>query len=265
MCYHVYQGGGGTISSGFQTCMYYILTHPSKSIRDQSEAPAPTWHRGVGRAPARKNPRTNVTPPGLTVASYRSLNKDAGCSSKAVVAVDHGDWTESFLSSLHKLERALQRTTLLFHMLPLYFRPHASSPPPNFLQFTADQNLLIKKDIFGAAHFPMTCQPFWASCHLSSQQCGWDLIPGKLWEPRARVARDSGRESLGVHLEKHALAAKHKCSSLCRRRGHLIAGPAVIANWLIQLIQLITLNEYTFNLFYLLSDVSIKLAGSRPW
>lgn len=85
-------------------------------------------------------------------------------------------------------------TSLLsFHIMPLYFRPHVISHFfSNILQFTTDQNLLIKKDIFGAAHFLMTCQPFWASCHLPSQHCGWGLIPSKLCELRAG---ERGRET----------------------------------------------------------------------
>lgn len=90
---------------------------------------------------------------------------------------------------------------------------------PNILQFTTDQNLLIKKDIFGAAHFPMTCQPFWASCHLPSQQCGWGLIPCKLcelWAIKREVGSQKerhGKKGGGVrlvHLYQWALGDKHE-------------------------------------------------------
>lgn len=50
--------------------------------------------------------------------------------------------------------------TLSYGALAFQTTCQLSSPPQNVLQFTADQNLLIKKDIFGAAHFPVTCQPF---------------------------------------------------------------------------------------------------------
>lgn len=75
-------GGGSTVSRGFQTCMYYIPTHLSKSIRHQSEAPPCARHRGPGcrgqtsLAWPPGNLWTNVTTPGLTVASDRSLKKD---------------------------------------------------------------------------------------------------------------------------------------------------------------------------------------------
>lgn len=85
-----------------------------------------------------------------------------------------------------------------------------------FLQFTTDQNLLIKKDIFRAAHFPMTCQPFWASCHLPSQHCGWGLIPSKLCELRASEREgERQREREGetqvclVHLETYRLSLRY--------------------------------------------------------
>lgn len=135
------------------------------------------------------------------------------------MAINPADWTDLVLFWLSKVSFstsklavafatqtrtcAAERAALFFYTLPLYFRPHAISPPPsNFLQFTADQNLLIKKDIFGAAHFPMMCQPFWASCHLSSQHCGWDLIPGKLCEPNAsELGRASGKVGFGCETQ----------------------------------------------------------------
>lgn len=96
-------------------------------------------------------------------------------------------------------ERRIQYISLLSALIMfLYFRPHAVFHFfSNILQFTTDQNLLIKKDIFGAAHFPMTCQPFWASCHLPSQHCGWGLIPGKLcelWASKREGDRQRARE-----------------------------------------------------------------------
>lgn len=97
----------------------------------------------------------------------------------------------SLYKTAYTLESTLFFIILLYNALVFQTTCHLSFSS-NILQFTTDQNLLIKKDIFGAAHFRMTCQPFLSQ--LPSAITALRLRP----YPQQAVWAESQREGAGA-------------------------------------------------------------------